>query len=909
VSVVRVAVVPHTHWDREWYAAFETFRGRLVELLDDLLPLLESDPGYRHFLLDGQVAVVDDYLAVRPEAEERLRRLVGAGRVAIGPWYTLPDEFCVSGETLVRDLQLGLSRADHLGGALPVGYLPDMFGHAAQMPQLLRLAGFEDAVVWRGVPAAVDRTAFWWSAPDGSTVRTEYLWHGYGVGAGVPDDAKALVARVRAVIDGLGPARHGPLLFLNGTDHERPQPWLGRVVAEANELAEDLEIRVMSLVDALGLEPAARGSRDGPDDLPAWTGELRSSARTNLLMGVVSNRVDLKRAAAAAERALERVAEPLSALWLEPGRWPGSLLADAWLDVIRNAAHDSSCACSVDDVCAAVAVRYTGARRTAESLADRALAGLAGRCAEPGLLVVNPTSRPRGGVIEVELPGEGPVPGGQVIGERRAVLADMVMDAEEAARWLSSWRSQQLDPTTFVLRVEVAEDADTVELTLHADDTLLTNLLVPPIRADVQERLAAAPGRRLHLRIEQPSRRRVLWRVEDVPGFGWVRWDPTPILTRPVEVRAEGSRDTTTAVLDNGLVTVRIDKASATFSIGDVSGLARVVESGDHGDTYNYSPPDHDTVVGKPVRVRVAVREAGPVRARVELHAVHDWPERVDEVERRRVGSLETVVTTEVELRAGEPFVRVRHAWNNRARDHRVRALLPLPSPASSSRAECAFAVVTRGLRAEGGPTERALATFPSRRFVSAGGLTVVHDGLLEYQLTDGGGGELDPDAAAAEALALTLVRATGMLSRVGLTSRPLPAGPSIPVEGAQMQGPVEARYAVCADPHVDPFALADEALVPLCTTRAPGGGADATASGAALTVEGAEVSAVLREGGDPGDLTVRLFNPTPDAAVARLPGRHGWVVDLRGRPLRPFEAEVGLGAWELATLRLAASP
>jgi alpha-mannosidase len=129
-----VDIVPHTHWDREWYLPFQTFRFRLVGLLDELLGRLAADPGYAHFLLDGQMAVVDDYLAVRPEAEPTLRAMATSGRVAMGPWYTLPDEFLVTGETLVRDLELGLERAARFGGAMPVGYLPDMFGHVAQMP-------------------------------------------------------------------------------------------------------------------------------------------------------------------------------------------------------------------------------------------------------------------------------------------------------------------------------------------------------------------------------------------------------------------------------------------------------------------------------------------------------------------------------------------------------------------------------------------------------------------------------------------------------------------------------------------------------------------------------------------------------------------------------------------------------
>src|SRR5712692_1677865 len=138
----RVGIVPHTHWDREWYAPFQTYRVQLVRLVDDLLDLLEADPSFTRFLLDGQTAIVDDYLEVRPEAGPRLARLVGEGRLQVGPWMILMDEFMVSGETLVRNLQLGLARAAELGAApvTPVGYLPDMFGHVAQMPQILRLA-------------------------------------------------------------------------------------------------------------------------------------------------------------------------------------------------------------------------------------------------------------------------------------------------------------------------------------------------------------------------------------------------------------------------------------------------------------------------------------------------------------------------------------------------------------------------------------------------------------------------------------------------------------------------------------------------------------------------------------------------------------------------------------------------
>jgi alpha-mannosidase len=250
--------------------------------------------------------------------------------------------------------------------------------------------------------------------------------------------------------------------------------------------------------------------------------------------------------------------------------------------------------------------------------------------------------------------------------------------------------------------------------------------------------------------------------------------------------------------------------------------------------------------------------------------------------------------TTTVEVQAGSPLVRVTVEVDNRAEDHRLRAWLPLPAPARSSFAECAFAVVERGLVAEGGPSERALATYPSRRFVCAGGLTVVHDGLPEYELVDVRGDR-------AHALALTLLRATGAISRGPMPFRFLPAGPRTPTPAAQLPGRRVVRFAVrLGDDPADAYAAVDDAFVPFLVERAAGGG-PAPDRGTALEVAGAEVSAVVRDGG--GRLTVRLFNPTDGAVTAHLPGRRGWRTDLRGRAGEPFEGRVELRPWEILTL------
>ena len=869
----RVAVVPHTHWDREWYSPFQTFRLRLVDLLDGFLPRLEADPSYARFLLDGQMAVVDDYLEVRPEEEGRIRRLAASGRLAMGPWYILMDEFLVSGETMVRNMQLGLERAAAFGGAMPVGYLPDMFGHVAQMPQLLRQFGIGHTTVWRGVPAAIDKSGFWWIAPDGSKVRAEYLIGGYSNGAAIVDDAKALVRRLESLQSELDDFLLDGILFMNGTDHEVPQPWLGRVVAEANEIQDDFEIEVTSLAEYLATAPT--------DGLPEWRGELRSGARANLLMGVASNHVDVKQAAARAERALERLAEPVATLFGDPERWPRSLLDLAWKEVIRNSAHDSICACSNDEVIHAVLHRYMEARQIADGITDRAVATLASTMAEAGPVVVNPSHRRRGGLVQMTLTTDGPLPDGtQLIRETPARFAGArTLSGEELTAMIGAIRSQQLDEGTFINAVEIRDDEDGLEVVISADTRLHRVVDIEKAKADLTERIAHRPSEIVRIRVDQPSERRLLARVEDVPGYGWARFEPAPLRTESVRATATG--------MTNGLVTVTVDPADGTFAIDDLVGLGRLVDDGDHGDTYNYSPPAEDVVVDRPDTVDVRVLEKGPLRARIEIARGYTWPTHIEG--RGRAGASEVPVKTVLELRAGERLVRIRTTLTNPCRDHRLRMHFPLPSTATTSHAECAFAVVERGLEAEGGPTEYGLPTFPARRFVVAGGLNVVGDSLLEYEVLREG-----------RELALTLFRATGVLGRVDVAYRPLPAGAPLPLETPQMQGPLTFNHAVqIGDP--DPYALADDAFLPLIVAAAPGGG-ERPARGSALGITGAEVSALRR---DSGGIELRVFNPSAEPTRVDLGDLSGWLVDLRGQPVEMFDGSFELAPWRIATVRL----
>lgn len=94
-------LVSHTHWDPEWYSTYQKYRIWLIKLVDKLLNILENDRACRHFMFDGQDSAIEDYLDVRPENKERIRRLVRQGRLLIGPWWILPEKFMVSPESVI----------------------------------------------------------------------------------------------------------------------------------------------------------------------------------------------------------------------------------------------------------------------------------------------------------------------------------------------------------------------------------------------------------------------------------------------------------------------------------------------------------------------------------------------------------------------------------------------------------------------------------------------------------------------------------------------------------------------------------------------------------------------------------------------------------------------------------------
>ncbi len=899
-----VHLVPHTHWDREWYRSFQTFRMQLVELVDQVLEMLEADPRFS-FTLDGQLATVDDYLAIRPEAEDRIREFVSAGRLAIGPWQILMDEFLCSGETMIRNLEMGMRRAGELGAAMKVGYLPDMFGHVAQMPQLLRGVGIESAVLWRGVPAAIESHRFAWSAPDGSCVGTEYLAEGYGNAAylfalpGRLDEKLAVLHRALRPFFG-----DDPLLAMYGSDHTAPRRDVMALVDELNAGDAGYEVRVDTLADYLAAGGASAGGA-------RWHGELRSSARANMLMGVNSARIDLKQATGRAELALERYAEPMQALWGDPAAWPAAYLDLAWRRLIENSAHDSICGCSIDPVVAQVLSRYAEAEQLARGVASRAARRIAARVPGDGFAILNPSPVERRSLVELSLPI--PDEWSAVAFElgNATVLPTQELERNERAVWATETSGREVSAIRrrihgrelfgrHLVAFAVDEVDDASELTLEVDDDPTTWFDVDEMLRAVELAAEAAPDRPWRVRVVAIARRRLLVEVP-VPPLGW-----TAVRARPAAADVDQPVRAAEGRLSNGLLTVtpaadgtlRLEVADGTV----LEGVGRLVDGGDEGDSYNYAPPADDVLIEEPLRTERALQEDGPLRGVYRVLRTYRWPLGLQEG--RRAGTIEVSVAMTCELRVGEPFVRLGLAFDNPSADHRLRIHVPMAREAARSAAEGQFAVVERGDEPDAGHGERPLPTYPARTFVSAGGAAVLSRHLVEYELLD------------ERELAITVLRATGLISRNENAYREDPAGPQIATPDGQCRRPWHFELAVM--PHAGGWS---EAGVLEAAERyrhdllvAPGAAPRATelpepGTGLELTGRGVTFSSLRRRN---GWLELRLSceDAAPQEALVRGDFSEARKVDLRGDPGVGLSVSDGLlrlplDAWQIRTVQL----
>jgi alpha-mannosidase len=729
-------LIPHTHWDREWYLPESILLPRLVSAVDDLLVRLHSDPDTK-FLLDGQTVLVEDYLRVRPERESELAELVRSGRLQVGPWYVLADELIPSGESLVRNLLAGQVDARRLGGRMEVLYSPDAFGHPAEWPTLASEFGIRFGVIWRGLggEAGQERDLYRWRGADGREV---LLYHlppdGYEMGSGLPADAERLPSawsRVRAALVARAATRH--IAVFVGADHHAAHPALGRLRSLLEQIEATSEFRISRLEDFFA---AASGETVS---LPVVCGELRwSYGYTWTLQGVHATRAPLKRRHSLVELALGRMAEPLAALaHATRGGDRRPLLQHTWRTLLQSEFHDSIAGTTSDAVARRVELRLDDARNLASEIARASLDELAGNIpdrarakpesAAPRLVLWNPVPRRR----------------------RTVAVAD-----------LSWFRRDVLVGPPGDRRPRVAPGP-------HGFHLVGSGIGVP-----VQPLGSRAGHERIDAPHHYPDQDQVDWtrvafRTPELGGLGLTTLEvgehnsSAPPGTAWQQGRALGNEFLEVRISTNGSLQVLDLRNQERFS-----DLFALESGGDIGDTYSYCPPPRDLRVRARGRVDVQPLAVGPLVA----SAAARWRIVAGSDSDGAAGFV--AVRLVVTLYAGSPVIRCTLEIDNHASNHRLRLRSRTGLPTGSAVAGSQFGVRERPPQQANGhayPNETPVTTTPAHRYVAraegARGLAVFAPGFFEYELDDEGD------------LLFTVLRSVGQLSVGDLVTRPGHAG------------------------------------------------------------------------------------------------------------------------------------
>ncbi|MFQ6065961.1 MAG: alpha-mannosidase [bacterium] len=761
---IRIHLVSHTHWDREWYLPLEEYRIKLVDLVDHLLEVLEKDPEYRYFMLDGQTVILEDYLKIRPENKERLKKLIAKGRVLIGPWYILPDEFLVSAESHIRNLLLGDKICRQFGAKMEVGYLPDSFGHVAQMPQILKGFRIETAVIWRGVGKEVKKTEFIWQAPDGSRILTVYLPFGYCTGAHLPSQVDYCEARIKSIIKKLSPlASTNLLLLMNGCDHLRAQSELPSLIVKVNQKMDS------ALLVHSSLPLFFKELKEKIQELPLYQKEWRSGERAIILTGTLSSRIYLKQWNKRVEVLLEKWVEPFSTFAYLAGRpYPSSLIWHAWRNLLENHPHDSICGCGVDEVHEEMTVRFKKAEQVGERLYGEALDYLVANIdtadSEVNLVVFNPLANKRTDLVEVAV--------------------ELDSELVRAADW----------QTGELIEVRKKEKTGSFPTLLRVYDE--ENKEIPSAIEKV-ERIEKIKCRPDDLpQVYRTTRCRLTLLTRDVPGLGYRTYRIKPGCEgeggrKPEELKLENEYLKITPKLKNGTLDVYDKEAKRIYKSCNL-----FVDGGDAGDEYTYSPPDKDRLVSSAeAKSRIKWETFNGVRftLRIEIHL--ELPLSLTKDRKKR--SLEIIdcpIISYVSLYPGVKRVDVKTVFENRAKDHRLRVMFPTEIQTDTSYAESHFQVVGRGVSPPETKDwmEKSSGINPQQNFVDINngdfGLTVANRGLPEYQIVE---------EEHQSTIALTLLRCVGWLSRGDLLTRKGHAAWPLSTPGAQCLGTHTFHYSL----------------------------------------------------------------------------------------------------------------
>lgn len=861
-------IIAHSHWDREWYLPYEKHRLKLVQLMEDLIEAFEKDPEFTSFHLDGQYIVLEDYLEIMPHRADRIRSLVEQGKLIVGPWYILQDEFLVSSEANARNLLIGIHASRKMGDYPKIGYFPDSFGNMGQAPQLIRQAGIEVAVYGRGVkPVGFNNeiqsgnehtskySEMYWESPDGSRVLAILFANWYNNGMEIPvepDEAKAYWKQKLAQAEEF--ASSPELLFMNGCDHQPLQKDLTQALRTAGEIMPGVTFRHSSFseyIEAL--------HKEGADSLDVIRGELRSQWTDGwiTLVNTASARVYIKQQNVKTQTLLEKVAEPLSVMAsLTGAAYPRHELLYAWKTLLQNHPHDSICGCSVDEVHREMMTRFAKSQQVAESLALQSAAWIAELVNTSGFdpeaarpfVVFNTSGHSRSGVVRTK-----------VDVERR------YFDHQPPHVKYQEFKQQfgLFDPDDWAV---TDSDGNPVEAMITP--------LGPVFGYDLPDDRFRQPYWAYQVEVE-------LY-VHDVPGIGYHTFALVRKEAMDEHVTGEAAISeliTGDRVMENQFLRIEI-AADGSFTLSDkingrsYDGLGIYEDTGDIGNEYMYRQPDDEaplTTRGLPADIQLVHHT--PLRSVCRIE--HRWmlPSRADDLLDEEIRSMvpfrfrkskrvdevaEVRIVTELTLEKNSRSIGIQSFINNTVQDHRIRMLFKTGLEADQVTVDSIYELAKRPIQPESEWSNPSNAQHQNA-FVSISngqeGLTIANKGLNEYEVL--------PDQ---NTIAVTLLRGVRELGDWGVFATP---------EAQCLGQHILQMELISHDLDVirsHAYAKAYQFPVPWTVQQTGVHGGVLPASHEFLQWEGEGLAfSALKQGEERHDLLLRAFNVSSEAASMKI--------------------------------------
>ena len=639
----KIHVIPHSHWDREWYFTTSRSKVYLMKDLGDVLNTLENDPEFKYFMVDAQGSLLDDYIKWRPQDKERISKLVNEGRLVIGPWYTQTDQLVISGESIVRNMYYGMKRCESFGKYMNVGYVPDSFGQSGNMPQIYRQFGIEDTLFWRGVSDdMVKHTDYNWRGDDGSVVFTTQIPFGYYIGGNIPEapeeNDEFWKKECFEKAGGRSATRH--IYFPNGFDQAPVRTNLPQLVQERNEKDPENEYVISCIEDYI------KDVKSENPELEEVQGELVIAKHMRIHKSIFSSRSDLKVMNTQIQNYVTNVMEPLLTISYNLGNeYPHEAVAEIWKLLFENAAHDSIGSCISDTANEDVYVRYKQARDIAVNLVElhsRLISTNVKNDADMTFTVLNTLPQKRKDTVIVKTY----VPGGK-----------------------------------FAI---IDENGNDVEYTIIKSRDLTDYVLSQTIMLD--------PSRKFYVP-DQVLEVTMAIKANDVPALGYVQYS--------IDTQKDSHKETADKkVLENKYYTIEVEENGSLTIVDKANNVTYknqgiLVENGDDGDSFNYSPPRKDMEVFSNESKCTVKISGSDIYDQAEIHFDMVVPADLDERAEGKV-SVTMLVDMTVALRKDSKVIDFNVKVDNKGLSHRLCVLFDSQIVSAFNYADQQFGLIKR---------------------------------------------------------------------------------------------------------------------------------------------------------------------------------------------------------------------